>query len=117
MHEWRRMTAEQQASILKLRQSQRRPWHSPPHLDLEADLQYLLTGACYEHEEIIGKSSARMAECEDELLRVVHELRSETYAWCILPNHYHLLLKTERIKDLRHALAFVSRAFVLSVER
>ena len=58
-----------------------------------------------------------MAECEDELLRVVHELRSETYAWCILPNHYHLLLKTERIKDLRHALAFVSRAFVLSVER
>ena len=45
-----------------------------------------------------------MAECEDELLRIVHELCSMTYAWCVLPNHYHLLLKTERIKDLRHSL-------------
>jgi putative transposase len=105
MYEWRRMTAEQQASILKSRQTQRRPWHSPPHLDLEFDLQYLVTAACYEHEEIIGKSSARMTECEDDLLKVMHELCSATYAWCVLPNHYHLLLKTERIKDLRHALA------------
>ncbi len=105
MYEWRRMTAEQQASILKLRQAQRRPWHSPPHLDLEADLQYLVTAACYEHEGIIGKCSDRMTECEDELLKVVHELCSATYAWCVLPNHYHLLLKTERIKDVRQALA------------
>jgi REP-associated tyrosine transposase len=91
--------------ILKLRQSQRRPWHSPPHLDLDANLQYLVTAACYEHECIIGKSSDRMTECEDELLKVVHELCSATYAWCVLPNHYHLLLKTERIKDVRRALA------------
>jgi REP element-mobilizing transposase RayT len=46
-----------------------------------------------------------MAECEDELLKIVHELCSMTYAWCVLPNHYHLLLKTERIKDVRQALA------------
>jgi len=105
MYEWRRMTAEQKSSILKLRQSQRRPWHSPPHLDLEANLQYLVTAACYEHEGIIGKSPNRMTECEDELLKVMHELGSRTYAWCVLPNHYHLLLKTERIKDVRNALA------------
>ena len=104
MYEWRKMTAEQKASILKLRQSQRRPWHSPPHLDLEANLQYLLTAACYEHAHIIGKTPERMAECEDEVLRVTRELCSEIYGWCVLPNHYHLLLKTERIKDLRHDL-------------
>ena len=74
-------------------------------LTSRADLQYLVTAACYEHEAIIGKSPNRMAECEDELLKIVHELCSETYAWCVLPNHYHLLLKTERIKDLRQALA------------
>jgi hypothetical protein len=67
------------------------PLAFPPHLDLEVELQYLVTAACYEHQGIIGKSPNRMAECEDELLRVVHELCSETYAWCVLPNHYHLL--------------------------
>jgi REP-associated tyrosine transposase len=103
MYEWRRMTSEQR--VLKLRQAQRRPWHSPPHLDLEFDLQYLVTAACYEHEGVIGKNPARMAECEDELLKLMHELCSVTYAWCVLPDHYHLLLKTERIKDLRQALA------------
>jgi REP-associated tyrosine transposase len=79
MYEWRRMTSEQRASVLQLRQAQRRPWHSPPHLDLEVDLQYLVTAACYEHAEIIGKSSARMAECENELLKLMHELCSTTY--------------------------------------
>jgi len=97
MYEWRKMTAEQRASILKLRKSQRRPWHSPPHLDLEDNLQYLVTAACYDHTDIIGKTPERMAECKDELLRVTRELCSEIYAWCVLPNHYHWLLKTERI--------------------
>ncbi|HSQ25137.1 MAG TPA: hypothetical protein VLN44_12020, partial [Pyrinomonadaceae bacterium] len=23
------------------------------------------------------------------------------YAWCVLPNHYHLLLQTDRLKELR----------------
>ena len=48
-----------------------------------------------------------MTECEDELLKIMHELCSMTYAWCVLPNHYHLLLKTERIKDVRQALALL----------
>ena len=26
------------------------------------------------------------------------------YGWCILPNHYHALVKTDRIKEFRHAL-------------
>ena len=26
------------------------------------------------------------------------------YAWCILPNHYHTVVKTDRIRELRHAL-------------
>jgi hypothetical protein len=82
MYQWRQMTAEQKASILKLRQSQRRPWHSPPHLDLEFDLQYLVTAACYEHEGIIGKNPDRMTECEDGLLKVLHDLCSTIFAWC-----------------------------------
>ena len=100
MYEWRRMTAEQKASILKLRQSQRRPWHSPPHLDLEADLQYLVTAACYEHAAIIGKSSDRMSQCEDELLKIASELCSVTYSWCVLPNHYHLLVTPDTTNGL-----------------
>jgi putative transposase len=45
-----------------------------------------------------------MSECEQEVLKVCREFCLEVYAWCILPNHYHTLVKTERIEELRHGL-------------
>ena len=45
-----------------------------------------------------------MTDCEAEVLQICREFGSETHAWCILPNHYHLLLRTERIKELRREL-------------
>lgn len=35
---------------------------------------------------------------------VCHDFCVYLYAWCILPNHYHALVKTDRIRDLRRAL-------------
>ena len=79
-------------------------WHSPPHLDFEGECQYLISAACYEHVAVIGKNPERMTECEEEVLRTCSELGCETYAWCVLPNHYHVLLKTGQIKNLRAKL-------------
>jgi len=70
MYNWRNMTKEQQDSILKQRQFMHKPWHSPPHKTGET-LRYILTAACYEHKNIIGLSSDRMAFFENELLNLV----------------------------------------------
>ncbi|HKV42075.1 MAG TPA: hypothetical protein VJX67_22915 [Blastocatellia bacterium] len=45
-----------------------------------------------------------MSECEADVLEVCHQFSSEVYAWCLLPNHYHVLLLTERIKELLREL-------------
>ena len=42
-----------------------------------------------------------MTECENDLLEVCWNHASVIYAWCILPNHYHILVKTDCLKDLR----------------
>ncbi len=104
MYNWRKLTDVQKQEALELRQSRHLPWHSPPHLDFEGARQYLISSACYEHKPIIGTSSERMTECESSVIQVCEEFCSHIYAWCILPNHYHVLIKTDRIKDLRFGL-------------
>ncbi|MBA3515039.1 MAG: transposase [Pyrinomonadaceae bacterium] len=94
----------QKQEALALRRSRHLPWHSPPHLDLKGSRQYLISATCYEHLPIIGSNPERMTECEFEVLQICRELCSEIYAWCILPNHYHALVKTEHIEALRSEL-------------
>jgi len=98
------MSASERKSALELRKARNLPWHSPPHLDFEVAKQYLVSASCYEHAFIIGKSPDRMTECESEILSLFRELCSQVYAWCVLPNHYHALIKTERIKELRKSI-------------
>ena len=80
------------------------PKHSPAHFDSGEDLNYLLTAANYEHAKIIGKSPDRMFDFRDQLLQILIDYSSFVWAWCILPNHYHVLLQTEQMKMLREQL-------------
>jgi putative transposase len=104
MYDWRTMTEEERSRVMALRRARRYPKHSPPHWDLKGDLHYLISAACYEHITVIGKSPERMTDCEAEVLQICREFGSETHAWCILPNHYHVLVRTERIKEFRREL-------------
>jgi len=104
MYNWRKMTAEERHQALEIRRQRQLPWHSPPHLDFEGEHQYLISSACYEHAHIIGQSAERLTECEVALLEVCHIFCLSLYAWCILPNHYHALIKTDQIRKLRHVL-------------
>jgi putative transposase len=104
MYLWRKMNAQQRLDALEYRQARRFPRHSLPHFDFEGEHQYLITAACYEHTHIIGLNSQRMTEFEQEILEVCEPLSTEIYAWCILPNHYHVLLKTSEIKKLRNEI-------------
>ncbi|MCK4565548.1 MAG: transposase [Verrucomicrobia bacterium] len=91
------MTAEYREEVLRMRKQSRLPWHSPPHFGTEPNL-YHITGACYEHRSIMN-SPERLNAFEFKLLSGLAESGvAEVRAWVILPNHYHLLLKT-RLPD------------------
>jgi len=107
MYYWRKLSAEQKADVLEYRKAQRLPWHRPPHFDFEGTFTFIITAACFEHQHVIGATAERMAAFERELLDVCEKLNFEIFAWCVLTNHYHLLLKTERIKELRKNLGLV----------
>ena len=99
MYNWREMNECQQADVLKSRKLQKNPWHSPPHRSGEGT-RFHITAACYEHKHIIGKTKKRMSEFEEVLIKSVNEYADEITSWVLLPNHYHILLKTEKIIEL-----------------
>lgn len=104
MYDYRKMTPEQQREVVEYRQKQQRPFHSPPHWEFQGQRQFIISAACYEHTPVIGKTLSRMTECEAALLAACEKYVTAIYAWCILPNHYHLLIQTDSIKALRHEI-------------
>lgn len=104
MYDFRKMTPAQRAEVLEHRQRRHLPWHSPPHGDPDNTDRYLITAACYEHHCIIGRDPARMSSCEEALLSACRTLGMDIYAWCVLPNHYHVLVKTIRLKEFTREL-------------
>jgi putative transposase len=64
-------------------------------------IRFIVTAACYEHKTIIGFSSQRMAKFETYLLKTCEDFGITLYAWCILPNHYHILIRTGKIKEFQ----------------
>jgi putative transposase len=41
-----------------------------------------------------------MTQCEGDLLEICNKFSTSVYAWCILPNHYHVVVQTEQIEPL-----------------
>lgn len=104
MYNWRTLTAVQRREALALRRGRKLPWHSPPHLHLEGVHQYLISAACFDHAAIIGVSPERMTQFEADILELCDGFCLAIHGWCILPNHYHLVIKSERIEELLHGL-------------
>jgi putative transposase len=65
---------------------------------------YLLTAACYERKPVIGASAERMANFEAALLETLGAQARETFAWAVLPNHYHALVHVPDIESLLKAI-------------
>jgi putative transposase len=104
MYDWRKLTDNERIKVLAERKGRKLPWHSPPHLKFEGFVTFIITAACYEHAHIIGKNSERMFDCEQQLLDICNNLDIQIFAWCILPNHYHILVRTDNIDLLRNGL-------------
>jgi putative transposase len=101
---WRTLSQKQREEAFWYRRIQRYPKHSLPHFDRDGDCQYLFTAACYEHAPVIGKTTSRMTDFEIRLLQLCGQFSSDIYAWCILPNDYHVLLKTAVMRALRQEI-------------
>jgi REP-associated tyrosine transposase len=102
MYAWRKLTQEQREEVLSYRKQRHYPWHSPPILFRRG--QFHLTGACYEHANHIGRNPPRMAVFSQRLLETLEQTQNIVLAWCVLPNHYHLLVKTADLKQLKKEL-------------
>ena len=102
MYAWRKLTKKQREELLEFRIHNHRPWHRPPHVF--NDGQFHLTGACFEHRPHIGLNLTRMADFSRELLETLGENTDQLLAWCVLPNHYHLLVATNDLKRIKQVL-------------
>lgn len=104
MYQWRTLSEPERAEVLTSRQRNGRPWHSPPHWAHDGPARFHLSATCYEHAPHIGQSPARMDAFSDELLSVCATPLTHVTAWCMLPNHYHLLLETPSLRALTAAI-------------
>ena len=102
MYNWRQMTEAQRAATLRLRKQLGQPWHGPPH-GFEKRWHHV-SAACYDHCPIIGVTPERLAAFEKDLLCALAPVSEGVSAWCVLPNHYHLLLQCMNLPAVRKAL-------------
>lgn len=98
MYGWRKMSPQIRELVLQSRKLNRRPWHNPPHQD-RGEGYYHISAACYEHRPLIGTNVSRMKTFSEQLLILFQELDCDIASWCVLPNHYHVLLQTKDIKQ------------------
>ncbi|MBN2013063.1 transposase [candidate division KSB1 bacterium] len=96
MYEWRKMTHLQRTEALRIRKEKHFLWHNPPHIVGDTYF-YHLSAACYEHSPVIGHSAERLAAFSEFLINGLTNLSIEIFAWCVLPNHYHLLLQVDNL--------------------
>ncbi len=102
MYNWRQMTDEMRHEVVSLRKRSELPWHGPPHFR-EKSL-FHISAACYEHRPIIGTSPQRIFEFGLNLLADIRKNAEMVLAWCVLPNHYHLLVVTSSLSIITKAI-------------
>ena len=98
MYDWRKMTKHEQSKTMEFRKQKQYPYHSPPHLLTPGT--YLISAANYEHQPILGQSHQRLLTFEANLITTLSQHCQDIFAWCVLKNHYHLLISTKDMRSL-----------------
>ena len=95
---WRQLNQIQREELLSWRKERGYPWHSPPHRPNFGHLRFLISAACFEHHHYIGHSAKRMDDFSRDLLAVFAAQARQTFASCVLPNHYHALVEAPELR-------------------
>ncbi len=72
--------------------------HHPPHIYLD-DTWYIITASTLNHAPFLTSEQAKVL-VRDKLKSLIISFNIKLRAWVVLNNHYHLLLKPHRGKDL-----------------
>jgi putative transposase len=102
MYSYRKLTAAQQRALVVERRERGFPWHGPPHPEAPGEFR-IVTGACYEHRHILH-SDQRLRWFEQELHTVLKSLGTPCAAWVVLPNHYHVLVRINEMREFSTAI-------------
>ncbi len=102
MYDYRRMTEAQRKTIVQARIQHGLPWHRPPHPDAPGEYR-IVTAACYEHKHILAREQ-RLQWFETRLLDTLKACAGHCAAWCVLPNHYHVLVQIGDMKAFGRAI-------------
>ena len=78
------------------------PDHQPPH-PIQNNTRYLITAACFEHQHYL-RNPSRRERLRSELVQECSNCEISLLAWCVLTNHYHLLVSTHELKHVGQAL-------------
>ena len=89
-YDYRQITPEQRAELVRQRKERGYPLHAPPH-PFRFPGYYLITAVNYEHAHIMA-DPARRTTFEARLLEEMNAVGAESAGWVVLPNHYHILL-------------------------
>ena len=96
------MTPEEREEIVRQREARGYPLHAPPH-PLRGSGRYLITAANFEHRHIMD-TPERRTDFEARLLEALNGIGAETYAWVVLSNHYHMLIRVSTLNDVSSCL-------------
>ncbi|HEY6152584.1 MAG TPA: hypothetical protein VIW07_02480 [Candidatus Udaeobacter sp.] len=96
---WRQLDEKQREELLEWRRMRDHPWHSPPHRPQLWTFAISHFGGLL-HRRYIGHSLARMDNFAGDLLAALSAHANQTFAWCVVPNHYHTLVEAADIKSL-----------------
>lgn len=105
MYEYRKLSPEQKAEVVRQRLQKGYPPHSPPH-PIPDSSHYLLTATCYEHKHRLN-SPPRRQELLSQLFETFTQENIAILAWVVLPNHYHLLTETVDFKWLSKKIRLI----------
>ncbi|MFP4352600.1 MAG: REP-associated tyrosine transposase [Puniceicoccaceae bacterium] len=103
-YQWRRLSALERDEVLSSRKRHHYPWHSPPHRPTCGSQRYHVTAACFEHAHHFGRDPERMDAFAADLHACFREAGSRTFAWVLLPNHYHVLVDSTDVLALLQRL-------------
>src|SRR5687768_7465382 len=104
MYLWRRLTPKEREELLAERRASERPWHGPPRFESVEKRLFHLTAACFEHAAIIGTSFSRLDSFTAALHETLGSACKRVFAWCVLPNHYHLVVETWNLRETSRLL-------------
>ena len=99
------MCWKERLAVLHSRHKNNHPAHELPHFDAVKTNCYSITASNFRHNEILGRNPARMDNFQERLHEVIHDqVDTILHAWCLMLNHYHLLISSAESNRLRKAL-------------